>query len=35
VDCVGMCGEYLLEGSKIGNLRGLSETESFTSREAG
>ena len=30
-----MCGEYLPEGSNVGNSRGLLESEFVTSREGG
>ena len=35
VDWEGMCGEYHLEGSNVGNSRGLLESEFVTSREGG
>ena len=35
VDWEGMCGEYHVEGSNVGNSRGLLESEFVTSREGG
>lgn len=35
VDWEGMCGEYILEASKVENSRALLESESLTSRKGG